>query len=155
MPSMRARRCMRAARSTPGMKREVPRCNLAHQLLRARAAGRRRVVLLRVSVQVGGAPEPPTVACEGGRATTRGARVCAARPRANLGTHPHPLYVSAGATCLVVCSQPQLFPEISEYYYLTHRMEATDREGRRDPKPWVVAVRSVMAGTAGKQRCRS
>ena len=56
-----------------------------HQLLRARAAGRRRVVLLRVSVQVGGAPEPPTVACEGGRATTRGARVCAARPRANLG----------------------------------------------------------------------
>ena len=106
-----------------------------HQLLRARAAGRRRVVLLRVSVQVGGAPEPPTVACEGGRATTRGARVCAARPPARIFVvpdDPHRPYMSAppGATCPVVCSQPQLFPEISEYYYLTHGMEATDREGR-------------------------
>ena len=37
---------------------------------------------------------------------------------------------SRWATCPVVCSQLQLFPEISEYYYLTHGMEATDREGR-------------------------
>ena len=72
------------------------------QLLRARAAGRRRVV--RVSVQL-------------------------ARARILVPT-PIPCMSPPGATCPVVCSQPQLFPEISEYYYLTHGMEATDREGR-------------------------